>query len=379
MIGTQEKFLVIFLVWISISMLVNGNLLVRNRDMGLVILYYLKIGLMYFLIVNTVRSIRQLKILIGIFVICALVLAVEGIQHKFSGVGWAGQSLGWIDPAVIAAGGSGRTRWIGIFDGPGVFCVVYTVALPFLLAATKKGFPQPLRIIAIVSTILVFLAIYFTGSRGGLISTMTIIVLHFGLHFGQKIAVSKGQVVLFVVVALAAILLAPAHLTNIDDSQKSSYHRIEMWEEGLEMVFQNPIFGIGRGNFREYTSNLVAHSSPIEIMGESGAVGLFLWLGIIYIAIKNAYLFVRQESQEGPRTIAKAVIIAIVGYLVSSMFVSLEYETFYILLAWGSALGKNVTNNWSFSKRDFWSVAGATVVWIGISYFAVYLYKITYF
>ena len=83
------------------------------------------------------------------------------------------------------------------------------------------------------------------------------------------------------------IALAPAYLTRIDDPEKSSYHRIEMWSEGIEMIKQNPVFGIGRGNFKSYTSKLIAHSSPIEIMGETGLPGFLAWIGLIYFSFKS--------------------------------------------------------------------------------------------
>ena len=86
-----------------------------------------------------------------------------------------------------------------------------------------------------------------------------------------------------------AIAIAPSYLTQVDDPEKSSDHRIEMWTEGFEMVTQNPVFGIGRGNFQKYTGKLIAHSSPTEIMGETGVIGLLAWIGIIYLGFKSLY------------------------------------------------------------------------------------------
>jgi hypothetical protein len=51
-------------------------------------------------------------------------------MYSSDGTGWAGQPFGWIDESAAQIGLDARIKWVGIFDGPGVFCTVFTVALP---------------------------------------------------------------------------------------------------------------------------------------------------------------------------------------------------------------------------------------------------------
>jgi O-antigen ligase len=132
-----------------------------------------------------------------------------------------------------------------------------------------------------------------------------------------KFRISLTRMVLIGSVLLGALVLAPSYLTSTRDSQGSAQHRIEMWAEGIEMVQQNPLFGIGKGNFLRYTSKLIAHNSAIEIMGETGIPGLFLWLGIIYMAFKNLYAAHRESEDPLLRSSLVALGLSIAGYLLA--------------------------------------------------------------
>ncbi len=344
----QNKFLLFWFVWLVLSMAVNGSLDQKFPEQGFVLKVYFKFVWLYFLIAATVNHLEKVRRFIFFFILLEILLVAEGIQHKLTGIGWAGQTLGWIDPAVLAAGGSGRTRWIGIFDGPGVFCVVYTIALPFLLQSTAKVHRLSTRLCSIVLTIATLVAIYFNGSRGGFLTVLAILVM----YHGRDLKVSKTKILFGIAIAFVLFLLAPSYMTTLNDSSKSGYHRVEMWAEGVEMAQQNPVFGIGRGNFRFYTSKLIAHNSAVEIMGETGLVGLFLWAGMIYFSIKNLFYFIKETNNDRDKLFVTGLLLSVIGYVLSSMFVTLEYETFYILLALCSVIGRVCKKPISLDRND---------------------------
>ena len=350
-----DKFYLLMLLWIVLSMAVNGF----HERSAEIITNYTKWYILFKLASMAVSSVDRLRIAIWMLIFFGVVLALEGIEHKtgVTGLGWAGQTLDWIDPAAAAAGESGRTRWINIFDGPGVFCVVYTIALPFLMQYLVAPFSTGTRLIGagLLGTLLV--AIYFTGSRGGLLTTLVL----FALFTAVRYKVSLLKITLVGAVISGAIMLAPAYMTTLDDSSKSTKHRIDMWIEGVEMVQQNPLFGIGKGNFLKYTGKLVAHNSSIEIVGETGFPGLFFWIGLIYLSLKNVLYYVRESDNERDKAYATSLGLSVVGYIVSSMFVTLEYETLYFLLALCAALGFRLKQTNLFTERDFWTISAMTV------------------
>lgn len=344
----QDKFFIAMLVWIVATSLVNGF----NENSENIIQNYVKWFVLFRLVVVTLPTLTDVRRATLMLLGFGIILAVEGIQHMHgaTGVGWAGQDFAWMDEQAAAAGVAGRTRWINIFDGPGVFCVVYTITLPFAMQYLGKPFSAQYRLLAVLMIVPLLVATYYTGSRGGFLATVGV----FGLYMLAKINISPARMMLVGAAMLGVLVLAPAHLTSTSDSHGSAQHRVSMWGEGIEMVQQNPVFGIGKGNFLRYTGRLIAHNSTVEVMGETGLPGLFLWLGIIYMGFKTLAAGYRERQDAVERACILALGLSVAGHLLSSMFVTLEYETFYFLLALTAAVGNSLTTKPLFARRDFW-------------------------
>jgi hypothetical protein len=75
-----------------------------------------------------------------------------------------------------------------------------------------------------------------------------------------------------------------------------------------------------------------------------------------------------------------ALFIAIVGYINSSMFVTLEYETFYVLLALAGAGARNLPLDEKplIRKKDLKLIAAASLVFLLIVYVGVNIFKVAY-
>jgi hypothetical protein len=60
----------------------------------------------------------------------------------------------------------------------------------------------------------------------------------------------------------------------------------------------------------------------------------------------------RHLPDEHNKDFALAAGLSLMGYVISAMFVTLEYETFYLLLAMCAALGHCVPQPMEFTRRD---------------------------
>lgn len=362
-----DKVFGVFLIWVVISAIINGISDTSKEQMYV----YLRIFVLYKLVTSSLNSTQDVRRALKIFVFFSVVLAIEAIDHKTSPdlLGWAGQSLGWVDPSVLEAGGTGRVRWVGIFDGPGVFCVIFTVALAFCLPYLGGNNRTSTSVLALLLTILMGIATYLTGSRGGFLATLSVL----GLFIAVRGKVSTKKILIGSVMCLVIFILAPASLTSTRDSNKSAQHRVEMWAEGVEMMKQNPLFGIGRGNFKIYTGRLIAHNSAIEIGGETGIVGLLLWSTLIYLSVKSAVFTWKNSIEQADSNVGFGVVLAILGYIVSAMFVTLEYETFYLLLAFGTVLGRQ-GKAVQLSKREIRII----IVSVGMLLLLLQLFVVSY-
>lgn len=364
----QDKIFLALIVWIIITSLANPS----NPNTVNIIVGYINFFIVYKLVYSSISSFDEYKKLSLFLVFIVFFLVFEGIYHKHSidGLGWAGQPLGWADEQILKSSGSGRTQWIGIFDGPGVFCVVYTTALPFLLQYISKPYSKFQNIFAAILIVLILFAIYYTGSRGGFLATMSI----FALYMMYKFKISLSRLIVVSTIMFSLLAIAPSYLTSTRDSHGSAQNRVDMWGEGIEMVEHNPFFGIGKGNYADYTGKLIAHNSAIEIMGETGLFGLFLWISLIYISLKYLYYYHQSTDNIYHKSYTTALAISIGGYITSSMFVTLEYETLYFLFALCGVIGNKLSSNIKLTQKDFSIIAYVVIGWFVVLKLFVMVY-----
>jgi O-antigen ligase len=354
--GAIELLMLALVLWIAVSAVFNG---LTGPSIEHVIFYFKALVLFKLVLALLEGELARVRSFVKIFSVLVFILCAEVLYHRFSpnGTGWAGQSFSWIDPSVLAAGGKGRARWIGIFDGPGVFCVLFTIVLPFVLVRVGKIYGFMTRVVSLAMLGLLMIVTYFIGSRGGMVATLAI----GGLYLLIKSGLSLRAMIACGAVGMAVLTFAPSHLTTVRDSQNSTQYRVEMWAEGIEMMKHNPLFGIGRGNFKEYSGKLIAHNSAIEIGGETGIIGLFIYACLVYFCAKSCLHARAHLTDPKDKEFAFAALLSLMGYVVSAMFVTLEYETFYLLLAMCAALGRSVPEPLPITRRDFQIMGGGVL------------------
>jgi len=212
-------------------------------------------------------------------------------------------------------------------------------------------------------------ATYLTGSRGGFLATLAVL----GLFVAVRRKISLTKIATGAVLCTVVFMLAPESLTSTRDENKSAQHRVEVWAEGLNMMKEDPLLGIGRGNFRVYTGRLIAHNSAIEIGGETGLIGLMLWGTLIYVCLRAAVTAWRESTAPSDSNVGFGLMLALLGYLVSAMFVTLEYETWYFLLALCAVLRRHQPDA-RLTKREMTMVAVITGSFVVFLQFFVMAY-----
>jgi len=361
---TIDYFIIGYIVWTLLSVIVNDS----NSFTNNLVSDYIKWFVLYRLVFLSADNIEGVQKAVSRMVFLVFVIVLEGIQHKLDpmGLGWAGQPLGWVDQSVIDAGGTGRTQWINIFDGPGVFCVMYTLALPFVIQYFDKQYTLGKKLVSVISLLPLLIAIWYTGSRGGFLAALSVFGGYILFRTASKLKLSLTKLIMIGVLCFSVLLAAPSYLTQVKDENNSAQHRVDMWMEGIEMVQQNPLFGIGRGNYALYTGTLIAHNSSIQNMGELGFPGLFFWIGMFYVAFRYLYFFSTTTADQNHGSLAKAMALCLIGYLVSSMFVTLEYETQFFLLGLTAIFGKSLKVEYKFGARDFYIIASICLGWYAV-------------
>ncbi|MEZ4439915.1 MAG: hypothetical protein R3B72_12540 [Polyangiaceae bacterium] len=219
----------------------------------------------------------------------------------------------------------GRVRYVGKLHDPNELGLTVGCALPIAYALRQEKRSVPSAIWALLATILIVLCVIFTGSRGAQLVVLAV----FGCYFLVRSGV-KGLVV-------AGIMAVPALAFGGRGggmASASTTARLECWMSGAQMTLSSPILGVGYGNFLEHHVQ-TAHSAYLLASGENGFVGLSLFLGIVYVAIKIPLVALRRyrEADDPRRAWAVAVLAAMAGLSVGILFLSFTYhEVFWLFV-----------------------------------------------
>jgi O-antigen ligase len=279
----------------------------------------------FVLVANAVTTHRRARILMATLVLCTLVPAVHGIDQKAKGIGWTGVGLIQED---------GRIQYLGIFNDPNDLGMLFVIVLPMALLLSRGGGIVGLRRLfwlAAAGTILY--AIYLTNSRGALLATASLVVIHLWRRRGFVVAALVG------VFGLAGLMMLPSRLSQLDVEEASAYGRVDAWYEGLQMFVANPVFGIGANQFSDFHT-LTAHNSFVLVLAETGIIGFTIWIAFLAYCYKMIFAVLRSPVAAAPggvteddRNMAATLLLSLSGCMVAAFFLSRTYIVVIYLLA----------------------------------------------
>ena len=116
------------------------------------------------------------------------------------------------------------------------------------------------------------------------------------------------------------------------ESGESIDSRTDMIGEGIAILSDNPVIGVGLDNFRHVSeAGTYSHSNPIEVSVSTGLVGLLLYYSIYaLIGWRALVLNVRSRGHAVPRM----VLVAMAGYsLMDLTHISYYEKTSWLFLA----------------------------------------------
>ena len=303
---------------------------------------FLTIGVLYAVVVVAVRRPRQLLYLTFVFAVGAAILVSAYV-------------IDWL----IGTGGLTKQEFVA-FDRNDV-ALLSVMGIPFALAISVKG-GRWLWLGFILAGFLA-LGVIATDSRGGflaLVATCSLILIRSRfLSSGKKIAlVGLGVGILLVGGSseywnrIEAIFVSPSEDYNV----ASRDGRVEVWKRGIGYFGDNPLTGVGMGNFPVAEEASLdeggstgkwntAHSSYVLVAAELGIGGLIIFVALLLSigrqARHTARAFRRQQrsSLAELSAVADATQYSLVGYAVGGAFLSASFSvSFVFLIAVGACL-----------------------------------------
>lgn len=297
----------------------------------------------YFVAINTLKSKKQLFDLLTVFVLSGFLVCLYGVaQYVFK---WD-VTQAWIDEEMFE---DIRMRIYSTLENPNVLGEYILLVLPVCVGLiwTKK---KPLAKLIFTGIAAVqMLALILTFSRGCWVGIMVSAVIFITFVAGKLWGL-----------ALIALPFVPMFLpksiinrfTSIGDmTDSSTSYRVYIWMGTLAMIADFWISGIGMGAeafaqvypFYSYSSIVAPHSHNLflQILVESGVVGIGLFLLIGFFFLKNLMSGSKIAGQKTPLFIMMTAIgAAVCGFAVQGMFDNCFYNyrvfaIFWIVLALG--------------------------------------------
>jgi probable O-glycosylation ligase (exosortase A-associated) len=314
---------------------------------------YIKVALVFMLIVNTVTSPRRIERICWV-----IVLAFGYISFR-----------AWMDYARgvnLVEGGRVAGAAGGFFENPNDLALNLAAFLPLAMMYVKRPGAIIKRLLSAAIVVLMLGAIVFTKSRSGMLGAVAMFGVYLLVTRSLKPSVVLGLVV-------AGMLVVPAmpqsfweRMESITDSQKdttgSREERRLLMEQAWTIFLQNPITGIGAGQFQNYGQPgqakkwRVTHNAYLQVAAELGIFGLALFLFIVWRGFSAAWWtrrhlswIYRRRSRKKPtaepedgltaderhflQTHAAAMLACLTGWAVCAFFASVAFNwTIYYLL-----------------------------------------------
>ena len=185
----------------------------------------------------------------------------------------------------------------------GILAVGFVLLLGMMVGSWQK-FPMGHRIFFVIMIAVVGYCLLLTKSRSAQIGTLVGVVLLGVRWFQSATQLSAKKMSLIVgltawVLALAvglAIATGGLDIQVLSEAPKSLIYRLEYWQGTLAVISENPLFGVGPGNFRQaYLQHKLPESSEeiadphnmiLDVWANGGLIALLGLLLMLYFIIQ---------------------------------------------------------------------------------------------
>jgi O-antigen ligase len=266
---------------------------------------------------------RTLNFLLTGFVLAASAYA---LYARVSGRMWDGR---------LSAG-------TGMYDSNDMAAIM-AVAFPLAVGLVRHR-SGAMRLLLIGAALLLATVALASGSRGGTLGLGAgAIVLAFGLKGNLRI----GAVTLLAIATLGLWNFSPSFnermssLTNLEEdyNMTDEVGRKQVWKRGRQYIRENPVIGVGAGNFPiaegDYFAVMYygtrgakwssAHNAYIQAYAELGLIGGSIFVGLLLFGVARSWRHWRGTHGCGGLSHQPELLAALCAYMVSAIFLSHAY------------------------------------------------------
>jgi putative inorganic carbon (HCO3(-)) transporter len=354
------RWAVVFLLWALLTVLFA----IAPETAWLALIEWLKALVIFFVVVNTLRTPQQLRFYILLVLVAFVIYPARGTLQ------------GYLAGNMVA----GRAVWNKIYSNSNDLAAITLLMLGLALAiATVKTQNVWVRRAAAALVPVTLLIILLTQSRGVFVGLLVGFAPPLLARLRKR---PSGTAPVLVILAVIAVLVPAASwhrlggITNLTETiaeahkkgvpaasedrfdlfaSASARQRFDILKTGLHIAASHSVLGVGIGCYNEANARYApqlgerdAHNTYVRLAAEMGLPGLLLWLGLVGSVLTQVRRR-RAHLEADDRTIQVLWIErAVIGYLVAGFFGSYAGLTmFYLFLGvlWAASnvLGSDTT------------------------------------
>lgn len=289
-----------FVPWLAVAFL--GLVTAHNLgNTAYKVGYLLALAVLYYGFTTRIRTFSKALAFLILATIAAITVSLLELALNFWG--------------LLSEPGAGESRSPA---GSTLFMHTYLAAqyllpvLVMILAMAINRGPRRVRIAALVAALPILVYLVVIGSRGAylaaLVSLGVVLMLSAFRVSGKRGMTGLGKALwsampVIILLSAAIFLLAGAgflgdagerameRVSSLFDREKADFNfsRFQVWTDALIMSLENPLLGVGQGNFAMLfpTFHLAprdiahAHNQFLHILGENGLLGLICFLLVL--------------------------------------------------------------------------------------------------
>ncbi|MBP2005809.1 O-antigen ligase family protein [Halobacillus andaensis] len=222
-------------------------------------------------------------------------------------------------------------RLVGLMQDPNFFVFYNTIFFAYYLSNTKSTINKLGLALCIITNLLTF-------SRGGLLVMIILLAVYIVLNNPIKnikliVGIALSLVTTFIVLVNMNFNLYELLSSRVEaSSEDGGSGRLVLWGRAWDYFTSNMYTGIGAFNFSDYNTfdygdSLTVHNTFLDILAESGLLGIFFYM--MFIAIVFAQL-IRQKVH---RT-NSYLFLTFLGFVLQMGFLSVIInDIFFLYLA----------------------------------------------
>ncbi len=329
-----------WIVLFMLSMTLSAVLSLTFVKSMQILLIHIAFVLFYFVAFQTLNTKRKWKAAVVSLITVSALVALYGIIQNFTGISG---TASWVDSEMFQ---DIKIRVYSTFDNPNVLGEYLVMMIPLCLGVFWKTKKDGSKTIFALIFLCLGACMIFTWSRGAWLGVFLATALFLFITDKRWALLAVVGVFLLPMLLSSGSAIADRLLSIGNTKDSSTAYRVSIWHGSINMIRDFWLSGIGLGSdafsmiYPKYALDganfaLHAHNLFLQILAETGIMGLVTFLALILAVLRQNFSVVIYRKR---KTYTGAVVLAltagILGYLFQGLTDNVWYNYKMVLIFW---------------------------------------------